>query len=149
MEIDIREHPIGGGLFIIAIGVIFILASLWMGRDARRLKQVCTAQESGVVIDFYVSDSISDGRRKYMYYPIVEYTAGDRLYTERFEIGSSSPGYREGQAVVIGYNPNAPQEFYIVGDHSNTFLIVVFSGAGGLTVLVGLSFIVRRLLGLI
>lgn len=84
--------------------------------------------------DLYV-DADTDGMR-YLYYPVIEYQAGDETVTGELGNASNPPAYSINEKVEILYNPANVHEFIVAGENQNIIWIilvalgVVFLGAG-------------------
>jgi hypothetical protein len=72
------------------------------------------------------------------YYPVVQFQLpnGERV---RFEgqVGSAPPAYQEGQRVEVLYNPEQPRSARIRSFLELWFLATLFTGMGGLFLLIG------------
>ena len=95
------------GIACVIIGV-FIMVSYFHAQKTQ------TAETTAMIIriDSEV-ETDTDGFDTRWYYPVVEYAVDDKKYEERLpDSGSTdSTEYKEGESVIIQYNPDNPQEF--------------------------------------
>ena len=107
------------GIFVI-LGVIFLIMGINMEVKNNELKEVCTGEVQGIVSDFHVSgyygtdeDGIVDER---LYYPIFEYEIDNKKYSKQSPTGKREERFELGESIVIMYNPDNPDEYYVPAD---------------------------------
>lgn len=98
-------------IFFGIVGIVLLGVSGWLTVGSLDFK-ANAAQAEGTVVRLqseYSRDS--EGRGRYMYYPIVQFgtEAGEDIEF-RGSVGSSSPSYRRGERVTVLYFPQAPQD---------------------------------------
>jgi hypothetical protein len=110
---------------IILLGLFMVLVGLWFYKRHRDLKSVCTAHTTAQVIEMKREEEIKietddDGnttkRTSVSYYPIFQYMVNGNNIEVRSSVGTGRPRFIEGQAVNVLYNPNKPEQFYVVED---------------------------------
>lgn len=133
-----------GGLFF----TIFFLAVAFIMYSANNnLRNKCTEKTDGVVVKIErVEENTEDGT-SISYAPVYEYTVNDKTYSHRSG-NRTSKGlvkYKEGDKVVINYNPNNPDEYYVEGDNSNNIMVIIFASVGGIFLILSIVNVVRKL----
>ena len=127
------------GVLFVIIGAIFIIAGSITIYQGNSLKQRCTEEAIGTVVEVICETSYSSDENEYTYtyYPVIEYQAGSRTISQRSKSGQTPPKYKVGEQVVIYYNPNNVEEFIIKGDATPQYLGIGFVVIGSIAVLVG------------
>lgn len=97
----------------ILIAVFLLLEAVGGGilYYAHAKERVCSAVTEGRLIEWETRKK----KNSAFYVPIVEYKAGDEIYLGVSNTSSGRRTIKEGDTVVIGYNPSNPYEFYIEG----------------------------------
>ena len=112
------------------VGIIFIGVAVFMYFKNSNLVKNCTVDAIATVVDMredFTADSDGSG---YMYYPIIEYQAGENKVEVEMSTGSSTPAYRINEKINILYNPNKTDEFIIKGDSTSNIISIVFGVLG-------------------
>ena len=120
------------GLFLIGLGGFF----LW---NEKRMKQICTAQTTGVIVDEGHRVSYRNGKRKEGYSPTVAYSVEGVEYTQKKNSGRSTRMVSKGQSVTVFYDPTKPKRFYILelGSVKGSPIVWVPCALGVLFIFVG------------
>lgn len=98
-------------IFFGIVGIVLLGVSAWL--TVRSMDFTANGlRAEGTVIRLqseYSRDS--EGRGRYMYYPIIQFgTEAGEDVEFRGSMGSSSPSYRRGERVTVLYRPQAPQD---------------------------------------
>lgn len=100
---------------LLVIGLVFIVLGFVVSRFVKAKKSRCTASASGIVSDVRRQRSADDDGR-YSYHPVYEYTANGQVIKREGNVYSKNrKKYQAGQPAQIMYNPEKPEEFYVVG----------------------------------
>lgn len=125
------------------VGLIFLVVGGFMFFRNKSLAENCTVEAEATVVDMR-EDITSEGDGiRYMYYPIIEYKAGDDTVSGTLNEGSSTPAYRIGETLTILYNPNNTQEFLVKGS-SGTLFSLIFAGIGVVITVVGIVLAIKN-----
>lgn len=141
------EHPVDNTFILIMalsfmfVGVIFLLVFFVVKASYGNKLRNCTCEVIGQLIESVRRNDIGtrDFHRDFCYYPVVEYIINGTTYKTMWNYGRTKkllPG-----PVNIKYNPNKPEQFYIVGFKApvvlyNSMLAAAISCFGvGITVL--------------
>lgn len=133
---------------LIAIGLIWGLAAIFgaisigLKRYWTKLKRVCTASASAVVIDIQEQIERTDGRISKLYYPILEYWIDGKQVINRSSVGSYPCKYEMGQEVNIQYNPNKVKEIIMKEDDGLRVIAKVFGIIASILGVVGVIVLV-------
>lgn len=115
---------------MLLVGIIFIAVSVFMYFKNTNLVKNCTVSAVATVVDMREEFSSDTDNNGYMYYPIIEYQAGERKVTTELGSGSSTPSYHINDKIDILYNPQKTDEFIIKGDSTSNILSIVFGVLG-------------------
>lgn len=111
-------------------GLALIGAAVFTYFRTGELVKNCTEKTTATVVDMHEEiDTSSEGLR-YIYYPVVQYKAGDLTLEKRLSSGTNTPAYRINETLDILYNPANAEEFIVAGENQN--LVWIFLGAFGL-----------------
>ena len=77
-----------------------------------------------------------------MYYPVVEYKAGDKDVKVKLD-GSSSPAYKVGQKIEILYDPKDTTQIIVKGDITLNVIAIVAAVLGVLITGYGVIVLLR------
>ena len=116
----------------VIISVLLIIAGVVRTAYFHRLKQNATEQVSGEVTDvsrhssFSRSSSHSRRRPKTKYHIYADYTVRRTEYTTSFTLSRSK--FSEGEKVTVMYDPNNPENCYVVGAFKNGGITISVSG---------------------
>ena len=136
-------------IIIIGIGILGISLFMVGGaikKDYNKRIEECTEKVEGEIIEIIKEDmsSSNDEMYRYSWFPIVKYKVEEKEIKKRFNLGNAEPKYEKGQKVVICYNPQRVEEFYILGENVQKTIGKVFTMIGGLflviDVLMGIVF---------
>lgn len=121
---------------VLLVGILFIGVSAFLYFRNEHLVKSCTMEAEATVVDMDQElNTDSDTVSNYMYYPIVEYKAGENTVRAKMDSGSSTPEYELGTKITILYNPNKTNEFIVKGEKTMGILSIVFAVIGlGVTV---------------
>lgn len=119
------------------VGVTFLAIGIGFAVHQTQLKNKCTLEVNAVIADVLSKEERhenDDGHVSYstVYTPVYTYNVDGQFYTTHSNTYSSNSSYRRGQTVQIFCDPNDPETFYAPNDTTNTILMVVFCGLGGL-----------------
>lgn len=113
-----------------SLGVIFLIVALILILLRYRKHKNCTASVGGRIVRYLrrrVSSSGFGGSGdvpSWSYFPIIEFITHDgRLLRQTSNYGESSEG--ELRNVVVCYNPEKPEEFYLQGRNTDKIVIAV------------------------
>ena len=105
-------------LFLMVIGLVMIAAGL-IWRSYRQRRQTLKGHTTATVVRLLTREdpSAKDSQFSMKHYPVFEYYADSRRYTEVYPFGSYPARYKTGQQLPIDYDPASPRDFEI---HVNT-----------------------------
>ena len=115
---------------VIIVGVIFIGVGAFMYFKGNNLEKNCTVETEATVVDMKQEFSSDSDTTDYMYYPIIEYKAGEQTVRVTMSNGSSIPAYNIDEKITILYNPNKIKEFIVKGDKSSNIFSILFMAIG-------------------
>ena len=141
-----KRTTISTGMLFLLVGIVFIVVGVLVMIQGDSLKQRCTEQALGTVVEVICESSYStiEETYTYTYYPVIEFQVGDRTISQKSSFGQDPPKYTVGQQVEIYYNPNNVEEYFIKGDSTPQYLGIVFIGLGSLAALVGFFVFIRN-----
>lgn len=125
---------------VIIFGIVFAIIGIFVIIKGNEQAKRCTEETVGIVID--IKEELStddDGRTIYTYYPVIQYTVGDRTITKKSSSGSSSMAYNLNDKVDILYNPNKVEEYIIKGDKTSNIIGIVFIVLGIIVCIAGVT----------
>jgi len=127
------------GIAFSGIGALFLALGIFFYIDGKSFKKE-TVTARGLVVDELISNaSTTSGHLTSTHYPIVRFgTADGDTVVFKGHLGSYPPKYFKGQAVTVRYRPENPQKARINDDTGLLILTAIFSGMGGLFLLIGL-----------
>lgn len=117
---------IGGGLFA-RKGYNFF-------KTKRDKKCRCLSQTRGKIVDIHFMRINKRGA----YFPVYEYTIGDKVFRVEIEFGTTYRQYKIGDEINIFYDFNYPDYSYIGGYKEDTFSAVACLLLGSVATLCGL-----------
>ena len=109
------------GLLFLLIGLIF------KSKYNLKVKQ-CTMETIGIIEDYKIrtTNSYYDSYR--LWHPVIKFDVDNKQVKKEINIGTTKKKYEIGDKVIVKYNPNDINEFYIVGYNinklGNIFIIV-------------------------
>lgn len=110
------------------IGIIFLAVAAFMYIRNTNLVKNCTEEVTATVVD--MKQEFDSESTDYMYYPIIEYKAGEDTIRVTMDNGSRVPAYDINDEITILYNPNKVREFYVKGDSTSNIFSIVFAVLG-------------------
>ena len=131
----------GALIFIMGIGVLFIIVGIVAMNLGNGLKKRCTEKTIGTVVEIVCREQ-SDYTRP-TYFPVIEYQAGDSTVSQMSNSGEYPSKYEVGDQVEIYYNPNNVQEYIIKGDSNPNFVGIIAIVLGSIAALVGIVGIIK------
>ena len=126
-----------GLIFIIIVGVIFIIIGIVAMYLGTGLTKRCTEETIGTVVEMAYKEDYVDGY-SIIYYPVIEYQAGDTTVKQMSNTGQYPPKYKVGDQITIYYNSDNVQEFLIKGDASANLGGILAVVLGTIAVVIGL-----------
>lgn len=111
-------------------GLALIGAAVFTYFRTGELVKNCTEKTTATVVDMHEEIDTSPEGLRYIYYPVVQYKAGDLTLEKRLSSGTNTPAYRINETLDILYNPANAEEFIVAGENQN--LVWIFLGAFGL-----------------
>ena len=139
-----KELILTGGLFLL-VGIIFVVAGIVVMIQGDSLKQRCTEETIGTVVEVICETSYSaENELTYTYYPVIEYQVGERAITQKSSSGQYPPKYKVGQQVEIYYNPNDVEEYIIKDDSTTKYLGIGFVVLGSIATVVGSGVLIKN-----
>ncbi len=108
-------------LRITGVGLFFGLAFLFTGisqlvKEKKKARKY-TEKTVGTVTELVRRTSKkSKTRINWAWFPVFEYTVGDKTYSKEYKYGHSQAQYGVGQEVEIYYKPDKPGNFRVEGD---------------------------------
>ena len=141
-----KKASILAGVLFLIVGFVFVIAGIIVLKQDDGLKQRCTEQTLGTVVEVVCEGdySTTDNAYRYAYFPVVEYQVGDRTISQRSKSGQDPPKYKVGQQVEIYYNPNNVEEFIIKGDSTPKYLGIGVIVLGSLALAFGVFASIRK-----
>ncbi len=115
-------------VIIILLGVVFFLIGFSFYKKHKNLKSVCTMPTMGKVTGMSKEESVStetdnDGNTKKTtrinYYPVFQYIVDGKIIEKKSTTGTNRPRFTEGQNINVLFNPNNPEQFYVVEDKAS------------------------------
>ena len=134
-----------GKFIALVIGVILIGAGIFMYFRTGELARVCTEGATATVVNMredFTTDTDAEGAR-YIYYPVIEYSANGQTVKGELSSGSNPPAYSVNDTIEILYNPDKIEEFIVVGENQNIVWIVL-GGLGIVFVGVGIYLFIKK-----
>ena len=122
----------------VIISIIFVGAGILMLFNSDKLNKRCTVETDAKIVGYKkiakdrVDNFVGRENAEYTYYPIIEYKAKNELITKQYNMGSNTPQYKEGESIVVLYNPDKEDEFIIKGEKGLNIIGIVFTALGGI-----------------
>lgn len=131
-------------IVVLLCGLLLIAAGIFLLVHGNAVKKRCTEPATGVVIGNKSEESIDDeGFTSHTYYPVIEYTAGDKVVSATASSGQNPPKYQEGDKVEILYNPADTTEFLIQGETGPGLFGIIMIAVGFIVSLIGVRVFIR------
>ncbi|HEY9653679.1 MAG TPA: DUF3592 domain-containing protein [Coleofasciculaceae cyanobacterium] len=131
---------------LIGIGTLVLT---WSIQNIDNAFLASAARAEGTVVELVERQSISLGKRQTSqpsYSPVVQFTSQNGQTIEFVGSSSYPPRYSEGQKVEVLYQPTNPQDARISGEDSSDSTISIFTGIGGVFILMGTGVLLPSLL---
>jgi hypothetical protein len=99
-------------LVVIVIGLIFVVSGIVMIFSERDMEKRCSEETEGNVIGIVEDKKIPSGRPKEegsyydaqkVYYPVIEYKAGEETISKKYSVGDEKIKYKIGEKIIIKY----------------------------------------------
>lgn len=132
-----KKNLIFTGMIFLLVGIIFIIAGIAVINQGNVLKNRCTEETIGTVVEVICELDSNTTDSSYTYYPVIEYQVGDRTISQKSRSGQYPPKYKVGEQVEIYYNPNNVEEYIIKGDSTQKYLAIGCIVLGSIAVAVG------------
>lgn len=112
----------GGKFFLILFLTVFALGfgalGFGMVHSAHKKTGTCSTAAEGRIVGYRESS------HKRRFSPIVEYQVENQIFTDETDVRLNYRPFKEGEYVLLYYNPDRPDEFYIKGyDLKTTYKI--------------------------
>lgn len=132
------------GLIFTIIGSMFLLITVGFELANEELQKNCIEETTAVCSGFEKhTEAFGTYKRSTVSYaPVFEYYVDGKLHIYVHNISSNTLFYEEGDIVTMLYNPDNPDEVYILGDVSNEVGTMLFRVIGGIFVIVGAFFFI-------
>jgi len=133
-------------LVVIVIGLIFVVSGIVMIFSERDIEKRCSEETEGNVIGIVEDKKIPSGRPKEegsyydaqkVYYPVIEYKAGEETISKKYSVGDEKIKYKIGEKIIIKYNPNKTDEYLIKEDNGKIYVGIILIVIGVICVLIG------------
>ena len=130
---------------VLIVGIAFIAIGGFIYYRDVSLTKKCTVEAVATVVDMKQELSTdSDSASSYMYYPIVEYQAGDDTVRVTTDNGSSRPAYKIDEKITILYNPKKTNQFIVKGDKTLNVFAIVFMVIGAFVSVYGIKEAIKK-----
>lgn len=126
-------------------GIILVGFGIFSYFRGNELTKVCTEKATATVVSMRESfevDSSNEGMR-YIYFPVVEYTANGNTVRGELGSGSNPPAYSVNDTIEILYNPAKTDEFIVAGENQNITWII-FGGLGVAFIVVSILLFLKK-----
>ena len=120
------------------IGIILIGTGIFTYFRTGELVKKCTEKATAMVVNIReeIDPSADTDGVRYLYYPIIEYQAGDKTINKELGSSSTTPEYSINSKVEILYNPNNAEEFIVSGENQD-IVWMILGGVGVVFLVVG------------
>ena len=112
-----RNRKIYWDVFVIGLGVVVfgLIISYDILSNEKQLEESFTEQTEGIVTGFTVrlEQGVDFGYIEW-YYPVYQYEVDGRVYRQESPNGNKEEICPVGQKVTVRYNPEYPNEYYVV-----------------------------------
>ena len=120
---------------LIGIGTLVLT---WSIQNIDNAFLASAARAEGTVVELVERRSISKRQTSQsIYTPVVQFTSQNGQTIEFVGSSSYPPRYSEGQKVEVLYQPTNPQDARISGEDSSDSTLSIFTGIGGVFILMG------------
>jgi len=127
-------------IFPIIFGIIMIVFGSLIHGMVSGSNKVCTVDAEGTVISY---NETIDEDGSHIFYPVIQYKFGGKMYKEQANVGSGNKPYADGAIVLIHVNPDNPYE-YVIDGSTDLFGIVSW-----VVIVLGIVFIISGVLGIL
>ena len=133
-----------GGVGTIIAGLIFIVAGIAFLKNGTGKQKRCIQETTGIVVEIKEekrtkTDKSGSIYHEYIYYPVIEYKAGDKTVRKISNEITTYPRYKVNDKVDILYNPDNIEEYIMKGTKPSYALTAVFEVFGILFLIIGLQ----------
>ena len=128
---------------VLLVGIVFLVIGIFLSVKSASMAQNCTVEAKATVIEIKEEFSADSDGSGYMYYPIIEYKAGDKDVKVKLG-GASSPAYDVGQKIDILYNPNDTTEIIVKGEIGLNVIAIILIVLGVLISGYGVIVLLKR-----
>ena len=130
-------------LLVILFGLVAIGVGIFLLVTGNSMKKRCTAEAVGTVVEVIEEreesadpDTVSI---TYTYYPVIEYTAGDKTLTQKYSTGYGNRNkFKVGDKIEILYDPSKPEDYLIKNDKSSNLIGIAFIAVGAVVTVIGI-----------
>lgn len=126
-------------LIVIGIGVLLIICGFTWLKKIKGKKLICTSSCEGEIAGISKSIKSDEAGDTMMYSPVFNYNVEGVSYTKESTISSSRCKYNKGDKIMVFYNPQNPDQYYVKGNNSNIFMAVVVLFVGIVMIIIGFS----------
>lgn len=121
-------------IFVIFIGIVSAIVGAFLIFNRTDMVKRCTEETEANVIGIVEDKDVPSGKPKEegsyyelekVYYPVLEYQAGDNTVIKKYSVGDSKIKYKIGDKVSIFYDPNKPEDYYIKEENGNNVVGIV------------------------
>ena len=133
-------------IIVIVIGLIFVVSGIVMIFGGREMEKRCSEETEANVVGIVEDKKIPSGRPKEegsyydaqkVYYPVIEYQAGEETISKKYSVGDEKIKYKVGEKIIIKYNPNKTDEYLIKEDNGKFYVGIILIVIGVICVLIG------------
>lgn len=128
----------------IIFGILFIGVGIFMYFKNTNLVKNCTVETVATVVDMKQELSTDSDGSSYLYYPIIEYKAGENTVRVTMDSGSSTPRYNINDKITVLYNPNNTKEFIVKGEKISNIFSIVFIILGVIVTGFGIKMAIKK-----
>lgn len=128
----------------IIFGILFIGVGIFMYFKNNNLVKNCTVEAIATVVDMKQELSTDSDGSSYLYYPIIEYKAGENTVRVTMDSGSSTPRYNINDKITVLYNPNNTKEFIVKGEKTSNIFSIVFIILGVIVTGFGIKMAIKK-----
>ena len=115
---------------VLICGILFLGIGIFMYIKNDNLIKNCTVETQATVVDMKQELSTDSDNTSYLYYPIIEYKAGESTVRVTMSTGTNTPAYDINEKITILYNPYKTKEYIVKGEKSSSIISIVFMVLG-------------------
>lgn len=128
----------------IIVGILFLVVGVFMYFKNNNLIKNCTVEAIATVVDMKQELDTDSNDTTYLYYPIIEYKAGENTVRVTMDSGSSTPRYNINDKITVLYNPNNTKEFIVKGEKGSNIFSIVFMVLGAIVTVFGIKVAIKK-----